>query len=153
MYHILSLDTTKIRAQRPSTFLKFVSTLNFSFFFQELGILLVSISLIHSVCSSLHFKYPTHYNTCITKDFTPKSAIFSIWGQSSTTWATFYPILTIYPLELTIVHILDNTYPLLKWPSVEFSELNTYRVSHIETCFLNWLWGVEGSIILFNHCA
>ena len=104
-----------------------------------------NIPFIHSY--AVLFKYPPHYNTCITKDFTPKSAIFSIWGQSSTTWATFYPILTTYPLELTIVHILDNTYPLLKWPSVEFSVLNTYRVSHIETCFLNWLWGVEGSII------
>ena len=29
----------------------------------------------------------------------------------------------------------------------------SYRVSHIETCFLNWLWGVEGPIMLSNYCA
>ena len=26
-----------------------------------------------------------------------------------------------------------------------------YRVSHIETCFLNWLWEVERQIILLNY--
>ena len=28
-----------------------------------------------------------------------------------------------------------------------------YRVSHIETCFLNCLWEVKGSMILLNHGA
>ena len=30
---------------------------------------------------------------------------------------------------------------------------NIYRVSRIEMSFLNWLWGVEGPIILLNCCA
>ena len=51
-----------------------------------------------------------------------------------------------------------NTQPI---ESLYLNWLNTkthwtpcmYRVSHIETCFLNWLWGVEGPIILLNYCA
>ena len=34
------------------------------------------------------------------------------WGHSTTTWAKFYPILTTYPLERTIVDNLHTTWVL-----------------------------------------